>query len=206
MTASSLAAPQRLVLNVGGNNREIGIPRRYTGWVHHLLDIDPKGAPDICCDARELAGHVPPAGYDAVYCSHNLEHYFAHDVPKVLAGFAHVLKPEGFAEIRVPDLIAVMETVVARKLEMTDTLYTSPAGPISVRDVIYGFGRQIERSGQDFYAHKTGFGAQSLTAALRAGGFAFVGTTRGNLEIRAFAFKQRPEKQRLIDLGITKAG
>jgi predicted SAM-dependent methyltransferase len=42
-----------------------------------------------------------------VYCSHNLEHYYHHEVPRVLAGSLHVLKPHGFAEIRVPDVEAV---------------------------------------------------------------------------------------------------
>ena len=95
----------RRVLNVGGNSRRIPIPAHFSGWEHHLLDIDPAGAPDIVCDARELQA-LPAASYDAVYCSHNLEHYFRHDLPRVLAGFLHVLKPDGFADIRVPDMLA----------------------------------------------------------------------------------------------------
>lgn len=204
MTDASQPGPRRAVLNVGGNNRDIGIPPRYNGWDHRLLDIDPTGKPDICCDAREISQHVAAASYDAVYCSHNLEHYYAHDVPKVLAGFHHILKPDGFAEIRVPDLIALMHTVVEKKLDVLDVLYQSPAGPVTVRDVIYGYGPIIAQSGQDFYAHKTGFGPNSLIRALTDAGLPFIGTTRANLEIRAFAFKQRPSEERLIELGISK--
>src|SRR5215510_1625876 len=80
------------VLNVGGNNKAIAIPKHFEGWTHDLLDIDPRGKPDIVCDARKLTS-LAPQTYDAVYSSHNLEHYFAHDVPKVLRGFHHVLKP-----------------------------------------------------------------------------------------------------------------
>ena len=82
----------RNVLNVGGGSKLIAIPPHYAGWSQLMLDIDPNAKPDVLADARELA-RLEPALFDAVYCSHNLEHYYAHDVPKVLAGFAHVLKP-----------------------------------------------------------------------------------------------------------------
>lgn len=61
------------VLNVGGNTKAIPLPPEYAGWEHVLLDIDPKGNPDVVCDARELTT-LPSATYDAIYCSHNLEH------------------------------------------------------------------------------------------------------------------------------------
>lgn len=177
----------RRVLNVGGNTKAIALPPIYEGWEHLLLDIDPRGKPDVVCDARAMTS-LPPAAYDAVYCSHNLEHYHRHDVPKVLAGFRHVLKPDGFVHVRVPDIGAVMQAAVYKNLDIDDLLYQSPAGPITVRDVIYGWGVEIERSGNDFFAHKTGFTAKSLTRVLQACGFAnlFVGTA--NLEIVAYAF------------------
>ncbi len=55
--------------------------------------------------------------YDAVYCSHNLEHYYRHDVPGVLKGFHHVLKDYGFADISVPDIDALMKTVVQNAIQ-----------------------------------------------------------------------------------------
>ena len=76
----------RRVLNVGGNSRAIRLPAHFDGWEQHLLDIDPKVRPDILCDAREMLT-LPGGNYDAIYCSHNLEHYFRHELPKVLAGF-----------------------------------------------------------------------------------------------------------------------
>jgi SAM-dependent methyltransferase len=189
------------VLNVGGNSKAIAIPKHFEGWRHDLLDIDPRGKPDILCDARKLTT-LPPSRYDAVYCSHNLEHYFAHEVPHVLRGFHHVLKPDGFAEIRVPDIALLMRTVAEKDLDLLDVLYQSPAGPVRVRDVLYGFGPQIERSGQDFYAHKTGFSPKSLALALRESAFAHQVALRRNLEIHCYAFKQRPEKKQLEALGL----
>jgi len=158
------------VLNVGGNTKAIPIPKHYDGWEHLLLDIDPTGKPDVLCDARELA-KLEPARFDAVYCSHNLEHYYAHDVRRVLAGFLHVLHDDGFAEIRVPDIKALMQRCVQTNIDIDDVLYESSAGPIAVRDVLYGFGAQIERTGVDFFAHKTGFSPKTLAAALNDAGF-----------------------------------
>jgi SAM-dependent methyltransferase len=182
------------LLNVGGGSKLIGLPPQYAGVEHLLLDIDPAGEPDVVCDARQLAT-LQAGQFDIVYCSHNLEHYHRHDVPKVLAGFMHVLKPDGFAHIRVPDMEEVMRQAVERKLDLEDVLYDSPAGPIMVLDVMYGLGSQIERSGVDFYAHKTGFTRKSLLKLLRAAGFTNVFCGTGNLEVNALAFKGKPDAQ-----------
>lgn len=189
------------VLNVGGNNKDIPLPKQFNGWKHVLLDIDPRGNPDIVCDARKL-DTLEPNQFDAIYCSHNLEHYYHHVVPQVLAGFRHVLKPEGFVHARVPDMEAVMKRVMNEGLDLDDVLYQSPAGPILVRDVFWGFGKEIQQSGQDFYAHKTGFTRKSLLAILRRAGFGWVFTTAVNLEIKCFAFKQKPTPEQLQSLGL----
>ena len=181
------------VLNVGGNSKKIPLPPQYAGWEHVLLDIDPRGSPDVVCDARELST-LPGSTYDSVYCSHNLEHYYRHDAMKVLAGFAHVLKADGFAFIRAPDLDELMRTVVEKNLDIDDFLYQSPRGPITVRDVIYGHGVEIEKSGNDFYAHKTGFTQKSLIAILKKTGFPWVFAGTGNLEVMALAFLNEPSE------------
>lgn len=180
------------VLNVGGGSKAIAIPPYYASFEHLLLDIDPRGNPDVVCDARLLETQAPGT-YDAIYCSHNLEHYFRHDVPRVLRGFLHVLNDTGFAEIRVPDLGALFQTVVERGMDIDDILYNSNAGPIAVRDVIYGYGREIEQSGQDFYAHKTGFTRKSLNAILLASGFRYVLHRQATQwELRVIAFRREP--------------
>jgi SAM-dependent methyltransferase len=179
------------VLNVGGNSKQIALPPEYADFEHLLLDIDPKGEPDILCDAR-LLSTLEAGQFDAIYNSHNLEHYYRHDVPKVLAGFQHVLKEDGFVHIRVPDMHEVMRQTLERGLDIDDVLYESPAGPIMVLDVMYGFSTQIEKSGVEFYAHKTGFTQKSLVAALQRAGFAKIYSGSGNLEIVAWAFKNEP--------------
>jgi SAM-dependent methyltransferase len=157
-----------------------------------LLDIDPKGGAEVVFDARELE-RLPTGVFDAIYCSHNLEHYYHHDVKKVLAGFRHVIKDSGFVHLRVPDVGAVMKAAVERGLDIEDVLYQSSLGPITVMDVLYGYGKQIESSGVEFFAHKTGFTPQSLSKALAAAGFGHIYCTSGNLEVTAWAFKGQPD-------------
>ena len=181
------------VLNVGGNSRNIALPPIFDGWEKVLLDIDPKGNPDIVCDARELS-RLPGGEYDAVYCSHNLEHYHRHEVRLVLDGFKHVLNTGGFIFVRVPDIAEVMQLAVERELDIEDVLFHNGiAGDITVQDVIYGFGAEIERSGNDYFAHKTGFSCKSLTRALNTAGFAHVFLGTDALEIHAFGFTQAPD-------------
>lgn len=181
------------VLNVGGNSKSISIPSIYDGWENVLLDIDPACNPDVLCDAREL-GTLIEGTYDSVYCSHNLEHYHHHDVARVLAGFCHVLNDDGFVYIHVPDIAWLMREVAAKDLDIGDVLYQSAAGPITVRDVLYGYGEEIERSGNDFFAHKTGFSKSTLTAALQEAGFGHVFANCSNIEIAAVGFKQAPTR------------
>lgn len=192
------------VLNVGGSNRAIALPPQYAQYEQLLLDIDPRGAPDILCDARDLTA-LEAGSIDAVYCSHNLEHYYRHDVPRVLAGFLHLLKDGGFAQIRVPDIEAVMRATIDRGLDIDDVLYQSPAGPIMVLDVLYGYGVEIERSGEDFYAHKTGFTQKSLLKALQQAGFTELYCATRNLEVNALAFKGASDQAARELFGLTTA-
>jgi len=198
-----MSKPLKKVLNVGGNSKQIAIPEQYAGWQHDLLDIDPSNGPDIVADAR-LMNTLPTANYDAVYCSHNLEHYYLHDAKKVLAGFKHVLKPEGHAYIQVPDLQQLMQQVVAEKLDIFDVLYHSPMGPIRVCDVLYGHQGKIEHSGEEYFAHKMGFMQASLRMLLLAAGFAVVAMSVSRLNITAIAFLQQPTEpqMRMFDIRV----
>ncbi|HAI58562.1 MAG TPA: class I SAM-dependent methyltransferase [Xanthomonadaceae bacterium] len=191
------------VLNVGGNDRRIPIPDIYRGWEHLMLDIDPASGADVIADARELAT-LGESVFDSVYCSHNLEHYYAHEVPRVLRGIRHVMKPDGFFYVLVPDITAVARAI-ASGLDIEDVLYHSPAGPITPKDVLYGWGKEIERSGQSWFAHKTGFTARSLMSALHAAGFGAVYPGHGPYELAALAFVSPPSVERQRDAGLLPA-
>ena len=181
---------RRQVLDVGGHGRGIPLPAQYVDWERIILDIDPISNPDIVLDARKICDVLPVSQYAGVYCSHNLEHYYQHDVQRVLDGFYHVLKEDGFIHIRVPDLLALMKKMVIEGLDLDDILYKAPIGAVSVRDVIYGYGPEIEKSGNDYYAHKTGFTAKSLAKVIRESGFKQVFIANTSLEIRVIAFKE----------------
>lgn len=188
------------ILNVGGGpSREL--PATYVKYEQHLLDIDPNVRPDVCCDARMMTKKVRKGSYDAVYCSHTLEHFHRHEVKQVLDGFAYVLKDDGFADIMVPDLKAAFR-LLANGKDIDDVWYVSPSGPITFREVLYGWEPPL-RAGNPYYQHKTGFTMQSLSRVFGESGFTFAvlgEDASGNL--RGVAFKHKPSKARLKGLGL----
>lgn len=198
------AASERRVLNVGGGSKSIAISPHFDGWKHLLLDIKAGVGVDVVRDARELDS-LEAGAFDAIYCSHNLEHYYRHDVDRVLQGFRHVLKPGGFAEIRVPDIGGLIRLLAEREYDIEQEIYASPAGAITAHDMVYGYGPEIQASGRDFYAHKTGFSRDSLIRALHANGFTQIhfAPPLSVLELHVFAFAQDadPALHALLCLG-----
>jgi hypothetical protein len=184
------------VLNVGGGGRDL--PPMFKGWDQTLLDIDPAVKPDLVCDAKDM--HKLPSGkYDAVYTSHMLEHFYRHDVPSVLGGFSHVLKPTGFAYVIVPDLGQVLASMKDR--DILDTLYMTSGGAVTFHDVLYGWNK-VMAQGNLFFAHKCGFTEQSLSKAMLRS-FAKVYTAPdGSFNLHAYGFKQAPKKELLKRLGV----
>ena len=121
---------------------------------------------------------VASASVNAVWSSHNLEHLYAHEVPVALGEFYRVLKPGGFALVTMPDLQQIAFHVSQGRLE--EVLYTSPAGPITSLDVLYGHRPPIAR-GNHYMAHKTGFVAQTLRQKLVDAGFVDVRAQQGEI-------------------------
>ncbi len=187
------------LLNVGSAGSK-DVPPIYNGWQQDSLDIDASVNPDIVCDARELR-KLQPSKYDAVYISHCLEHFYSHEVPNVLAGFLHVLKPAGFAHIAVPNMNAVFEAIVKGNRDINEIWYKSAGGPISFHDVIYGWGAQVS-NGNLHYCHKTGFTEKSLAKALRVGFRQVMTATDDYGNLYAFAFKSKPSKETVRRLGL----
>jgi ubiquinone/menaquinone biosynthesis C-methylase UbiE len=187
-----------IVLNVGGGGRHL--PKEYEGWDQDLLDIDPKVEPDILCDAKDMRKITKK--YDAVFCSHNLEHFYRHEVPQVLGGFQHVLKNDGFAHIIVPDLSSLVEAIAKGGLDIDDPYYHLGDGTkISFHDVLYGWGR-VMKQGNLFYAHKCGFTEKSLSRELTRAEFHKVMTASDGHNIHAYAFKQNPTSAQKRQLGL----
>jgi len=178
----------RLVLNAGSGRDQpetLHPAFRRRPWRQVRLDIDPSVRPDIIASVTDLGGVVPDARFDAVWCSHILEHLYDHEVPRALMEFRRVLKPAGFALLTCPDLEKVAELVVAQDAETV--AYMSSAGPISALDMLFGHGRSIAR-GNEFMAHRTSFTSTRLGRLLLETGFDEVRVAEGgNYDLWALA-------------------
>ena len=139
-------------------------------WQETRLDIDPQSKPDVVASMLNMSG-VASQSVDAIYTSHNLEHLYAHEVPVALLEFKRVLSPQGFLVATCPDLQEICRLVGEGRL--VDPLYSSPSGPISALDILYGHRKSLA-DGNHFMAHKCGFTLQVLVDLLSAAGFSKV--------------------------------
>ncbi|NMG14909.1 class I SAM-dependent methyltransferase [Aromatoleum bremense] len=161
----------KVLLHVGCGSFDIRhLPAYFQdgSWDELRYDINEAVEPDLIGTLQDMS-MIEDGTIDAIYSSHNIEHVWSFEVPQVLAEFMRVLKPDGFAVVLCPDILSVAQAIT--KGFLGQTLYMSPAGPISAIDIMYGFQHDIEK-GNLFMAHKTAFTAQTLAAALAAGGFA----------------------------------
>jgi hypothetical protein len=71
--------------------------------------------------------------------------------------------------------------------------YTSPAGPITPLDMLFGHSDSIAR-GQSFMAHKTGFTCASLGRRFVAAGFPTTLVKRHGLDLWALGLMQQTDQ------------
>jgi predicted SAM-dependent methyltransferase len=188
----------RYVLNAGcGANTPSSLHAvfRNSLWEETRLDLDRAVAPDIIGSLTDLSA-ISDASFDAIWCSHSLEHLHGHDVPNALSEFRRVLQPDGFALITTPDLEAIAELVVSGRLE--DVAYTSPAGPITALDMIFGHAASIQQ-GSHYMAHNTGFTADRMGHLLIDCGFTEALVIRGKFfDLWGLALMPMADKQGLL--------
>lgn len=145
------------------------------------FDIDPSCNPDYVGNLLDSDSFLPVGTFDAAYGSHVLEHFYAHEVFKVLANIKKILKKDGALLIRVPDL---EEAAIRLTSQPNRPVYISPAGPIYPLDMIYGYRPFIE-DGNHFMQHKTGFTKESLKQVLEHSGYEVRKMWQGNFELMA---------------------
>ena len=143
-------------------------------WKELRFDINESHEPDYVGTITDMSA-VETSSMDALYSSHNIEHVYAHEVPKALAEFKRVLRPDGFVIITCPDIQAICALVAEGKL--TEQAYSSPAGPITPHDVLYGLGASLA-AGDLFMAHRCGFTQKVLAKTLEDSGFVSRGTAK----------------------------
>ena len=148
---------------------------RDAHWQQTRLDIDPQVRPDIVASLTDMH-MVASASIDAVWSSHNLEHLEGFEVPQALAEIRRVLKPGGFALITLPNLQRIAELIAQGRADQV--MYTSPAGPITPLDMLFGHQASLAR-GNRYMGHRTGFTAERLGEKLTAAGFEEVRVLKG---------------------------
>jgi predicted SAM-dependent methyltransferase len=164
-------------LHVGcGPKRKAQTTRGFNSpdWAELRLDIDESVKPDVVGTMTDMSS-VATGSVDGLFSSHNIEHLYPHEVPQALAEFKRVLSLDGFVVITCPDLQSVCALVVEDKL--TDPAYTSPAGPITPLDILFGHRPPMAR-GNLYMAHRCGFTQKVLTATLQAAGFTTIAAKR----------------------------
>jgi SAM-dependent methyltransferase len=195
--AASSGIPRR-VLNVGSgpyNPNRLHSAFRDSSWTEVRYDIDPTASPDIVGSITDLSV-VSNAAFDAIWCSHNLEHLRTHEVPQALAEFRRVLKPNGFSVITTPDLEAIAELIVDGRVQ--DIAYQSNAGPVTALDMLFGHSSAIAK-GNLYMSHNTGFTADRLGQVLIDSGFAEAHAMRGSqYDLWAVALMPEADKRSIL--------
>jgi SAM-dependent methyltransferase len=199
---------QRLkrVLNAGAgpqNARAVHSLFANGRWQEIRIDIDPSVRPDVVGSITDMRAAFPPQSFDAIWSSHILEHLFVHQVPEALLEFRRILRPDGFALITSPDLEAIASFILHHGVEKV--AYTSPAGPITGLDLLFGHVVSIARGAVNM-AHKSGFTCASLGQRLIDAGFPTVLAVRDGFNLWALALMESADQaatqQQLAEAGL----
>ena len=173
------------VLNAGSGSATGAMPPAFGGsaWTEVRIDIDPRAAPDLVGSISDLRGLAEDGSFDAVWCSHCIEHLYDHEVLPALREFRRILSDAGFAIVSCPNLDAIAKLLVSEDIELV--AYVAPAGPIRLLDMMFGHSPSIE-AGHVHMAHKTGFTADRLGRMATNAGFSETRVLEGdNLDLWA---------------------
>ena len=100
---------------------EIGGERSPAYPQYDQVDNVPDFGANIICDAKHLAP-VTSDTYDHVFASNVLEHFSWRDTHYVLRSWFRVVKPGGYLEIIVPDVIGILNDYRSGKDEWSHTV------------------------------------------------------------------------------------
>ena len=192
----NLISKLKTLLHVGCASLNISHIKGFSidDWTEIRFDIDESRNPDIVGTLTDMS-LVQTESVDAIYSAYNIDHIYPHEVPTALSEFFRVLKDDGMAIIKCPDIQSVCEAVAKGKL--LEPFYNSPVGPISPIDILFG-NRKAVAKGNEFMAKKGGFIYSVLDRALHQAGFEvrYGGRVKNGRELSIVAFKQKkPEEE-----------
>lgn len=178
----------KTVLNLGaGKTSLISQTLFFQGWNEVRVDIA-ELQPHVVDDIRELR-NIPSNFADAIWACHVVEHIHWHDQPRMFRNMMRVLKDDGIAVIRVPDLGSIADRI---KDGLNEELYRIGKRIFTPMDIIYGHRDYFDGTDAEKYAncHKVGFTEKSLSEMLRQ--FNINGFTQcRNYEIMAVLYKNK---------------
>jgi len=177
----------KTVLNVGSGSSSVAdFTNVFDGWKELRLDLYEESA-DIKADIVTLDG-VEDQSMDAVWACHVIEHLDWGKLPIVFGNIMRVLKTDGAAVIRVPNLAAIADRLKGNLLE---PVYYSPSGlPITALDMLYGHRMyQSSRETNLGQLHKTGFNPLQMSTLLKELNINAVVADRG-LDVYAILYKE----------------
>lgn len=175
-----------IILNVGcGTTPLKNQTNAFDGWKELRVDSYENETVDLLSSITDLK-EIEDESVDALWACHVVEHCYWHDLPKVFNSMIRVLKKDGFAVIRVPDLASIADKI---KDGLLDTIYDSPGGEICVIDMIYSKREYVEKYGEGM-CHRTGFTPKSMVQILQSLGIQALVSNRG-FEVVAIIYKDK---------------
>ena len=160
----------------------------------HLMDCKHSLGTSVCF-YNELLRTSFVQLFDVICSFHVLEHVKSPN--KFLEASLKVLKDDGMAIIKCPDIQSVCEAVAKGKL--LEPFYNSPVGPISPIDILFGNRQQIMK-GNEYMAKKVGFTYSVLNKTFAEAGFQarYGGRMPANGgELAIVAFKQKKSEEQI---------
>lgn len=154
---------QKLILNVGAGTTSVHSQIDYfKNYKEIKLDVSATN-PDIISDITTLEG-VPDDSVDAIWACHVVEHVYYHKLPDVFKSMLRVIKPDGYAVIRVPDIGSIAHMI---EEDLFTPVYDTSVGPICPIDILYSSRVLVEKYGEPM-CHKTGFTEKSMSGILQS--------------------------------------
>lgn len=153
---------KKTVLNIGAGSTSCKKQCSYfdDNWKEITLDVA-VAKPDIISDIVQMK-EVPDESVDALWACHVVEHVYFHQLPDLFKSILRVLKKDGFAVLRVPDIGSIAHMI---EEDLFTPVYDSSVGPICPIDILYSSRVLVQKFGEPM-AHKTGFTKKSMSQIL----------------------------------------